>query len=88
MVGPRLLEFGTLDAVLACTGAGLGVTLLPRSLVEGALREGRVGVHPLPPGDARVETAFVRRHDAYTSSALAAFLDLVRPAWVQTLAAE
>lgn len=88
VVGPRLLEFGTLDAILACVGAGLGVTLLPRALVEGARHEGRIGVHPLPPEEARVETVFIRRHDAYTSSALAAFLDLVRPAWARTLAAE
>ncbi|MBV9748624.1 MAG: LysR family transcriptional regulator [Acetobacteraceae bacterium] len=87
VIGPRLLEFGTLDAILACVGAGLGITLLPRALAEDALREGRIGVHPLPPEEARVETVFVRRRDAYTSSALAAFLDLVRPAWARTLAA-
>ena len=88
MVGVRLLEFGTLDAIVACVGAGLGVTLLPRALAEGAWREGRIGVHPLPPEEARVETVFVRRRDAHLSSALAAFLELVRPAWVGTLAAE
>ncbi len=88
VVGPRLLEFGTLDAILACVGAGLGVTLLPRALAEGAWREGRVGVHSLPSEEAWVETVFVRRRDAYTSSALAAFLDLMRPASTQTLAAE
>lgn len=88
VVGPRLLEFGTLDAILACVGAGLGVTLLPLALAEGAWREGRVGVHSLPSEEAWVETVFVRRRDAYTSSALAAFLDLMRPASTQTLAAE
>ncbi len=88
VVGPRLLEFGTLDAILACVSAGLGVTLLPLALAEGAWREGRVGVHSLPSEEAWVETVFVRRRDVYTSSALAAFLDLVRPASTQTLAAE
>lgn len=88
VVGPRLLEFGTLDAILACVSAGLGVTLLPLALAEGAWREGRVGVHSLPSEEAWVETVFVRRRDAYTSSALAAFLDLMRPASTQTLAAE
>jgi DNA-binding transcriptional LysR family regulator len=29
VVGPRLLEFGTLDAILACVSAGLGVTPAP-----------------------------------------------------------
>lgn len=87
-VGTRLLEFGTLDAILACVGAGLGITLLPRALVEDAVREGRIGVHPLPPEEAWVDTVFVQRRDAYASSALAAFLGLVRPAQARTLAAE
>lgn len=76
---PRVLEFGTLEAIFSCVAAGLGVTLLPRALVGPVWQEGRVALHALPPQDARVETVFVRRHDAYRSSALAAFLDLVRP---------
>ena len=32
---PRRLEFGTVEAIRKCVGAGLGITLLPRSLVEG-----------------------------------------------------
>lgn len=88
VVGPRLLEFGTLEAIIACVGAGLGITLLPRALIEGTAQEGRIRMHALSPEEAQVETVFVRRRDAYTSSALAAFLDLVRPAWTQALAAE
>jgi LysR family transcriptional regulator, cell division regulator len=84
----RILEFGTLEAILACTGAGLGVTLLPRGLVENARRAGQVGVHALPPEDAFVDTVFARRRDAYVSSALAAFLAAVRPAWATARAAE
>jgi DNA-binding transcriptional LysR family regulator len=74
VVGVRVLEFGTLEAILACVGAGLGVTLLPRSLVETARRAGQVAVHALPAADAMVETVFVRRRDGYLSSALAAFV--------------
>ena len=83
---PRRLEFGTLEAILACVGAGLGVTLLPKALV--AAGAGRVGLHALPAAEARVETVFVRRRDAYVSSALAAFLDLVRPGGAHAEAAE
>jgi LysR family transcriptional regulator, cell division regulator len=80
IVGVRILEFGTLEAILACVGAGLGMTLLPRALVEPARRAGQVAIHALPDADAMVETVFLRRRDAYASSALHAFLDLVRPA--------
>jgi DNA-binding transcriptional LysR family regulator len=87
-IGARILEFGTLEAILACTGAGLGITLLPRALVETARRAGQVGMHALPPEDALVETVFLRRRDAYVSSALAAFLTMARPAWATAQAAE
>jgi|tagenome__1003787_1003787.scaffolds.fasta_scaffold20669232_2 DNA-binding transcriptional LysR family regulator len=82
-VGIRVLEFGTLEAILACVGAGLGMTLLPRALVENARRTGQVGVHALPPEDAMVETVFVRRRDGYLSSALDAFLGLAQPGLAQ-----
>ncbi|HEY0182826.1 MAG TPA: LysR substrate-binding domain-containing protein [Rhodopila sp.] len=88
VVGIRILEFGTLEAILACVGAGIGMTLLPRALVETARRAGQIGVHVLPPADALVETVFVRRRDGYVSSALSAFLQTVRPAWATVQAAE
>ena len=57
--------------------AGLGVILLPRALIGSVWRQGGVALHALPPPDALVETVFVRRRDAYVSSALAAFLAAV-----------
>jgi DNA-binding transcriptional LysR family regulator len=85
--GVRVMEFGTLEAILACVGAGIGVTLLPRAMVETARRAGQVGVHALPPEDAFVDTVFVRRRDGYVSSALSAFIQAVGPAWTVEQAA-
>jgi DNA-binding transcriptional LysR family regulator len=73
------LEFGSLDAMLGCVAAGVGVTLLPRSVVAAALREGRVAVHDVTPEDASVDTLFVRRHDVYAGAAINAFLEIARP---------
>ncbi|HJS32360.1 MAG TPA: LysR substrate-binding domain-containing protein [Alphaproteobacteria bacterium] len=80
IVATRLLEFGTLDAIIACVAAGLGVTLLPRTVVAQATRDRRVTQHELAPAEAAVETLFIRRRDTYVSSALAAFLDAARRA--------
>lgn len=72
------LEFGSLDAIVACVSAGVGITLLPRAVVAGAEREGRIAVHELPSHHSRADTLFVRRSDAYESSAMAAFLAMAR----------
>lgn len=88
VVKVRRLEFGTLDAILGCVAAGLGLTLLPKSVVGAAWRDGRVAIHTLPPAEARVETLFIRRRDAFVSSALAAFLAHTRPALVHVDAAD
>jgi DNA-binding transcriptional LysR family regulator len=72
-----LLEFATLEAIIGCVSAGLGITLLPKALVGTVWPEGRVAVHPLPPADARVDTVLIRRRDAFVSSALTSFLSHV-----------
>jgi DNA-binding transcriptional LysR family regulator len=79
IVGVRTLEFGSLEAILACVAAGLGVTLLPVALIGPVCASGRVRPHALPHGQGIVETVFVRRRDAYKSSGLCAFLDVARP---------
>ncbi len=81
IAAPRVLEFGTLEAIVNCVGAGLGVTLLPRSLIGRVWQERIVAVHPLPAAEARVETAFIRRKDGFVSSALDAFLAMARDAF-------
>jgi DNA-binding transcriptional LysR family regulator len=78
VVGLRHLEFGTLEGILGCVAAGIGISMLPRGVVEPAAREGRIAIHELPPKDADVETVFVRRRDAFISSALDCFLHCTR----------
>ncbi len=79
IVGIRVMEFGTLESIIACVSAGLGVTLLPRALAGRVWEEGRVAVHRLPGREGRVETVFIRRRDGFVSSALDAFLRKARP---------
>jgi DNA-binding transcriptional LysR family regulator len=84
----RRLEFGTLEAVLGCVEAGLGATLLPRTVVDPAERAGRVRTHRLGMADSEAETVFIRQRDACSSSAFNAFLDLVMRGGTLAVAAE
>ena len=81
------LEFGSLDAIVACVSAGMGVTLLPRAVVANAVAQDLVAVHTIAPERAHVETVFVRRHDAYVSSAMQAFVDVARSGTAALMAA-
>ncbi len=88
IVGVRMLEFGTLEAIVSCVSAGIGMTLLPRAMFESVWERKRVRIHPVPNGDGWVETVFIRHREAPASSALRAFLDLARPPAAQIVAAE
>lgn len=72
------MELGSLDAILGCVRAGIGISLLPRALVEPLLLDGSLAMHVLPDGAGTVETLCVRCRDGFVSAALAAFLQRVR----------
>jgi DNA-binding transcriptional LysR family regulator len=72
------MEFASLDAIITCISSGVGITLLPRALVDKLWVDQSVTVHELPADQAQVETVFVRRHDRYPTSALNAFLKMSR----------
>src|SRR4030081_1282619 len=82
------LEFGSLEAILGCVAAGVGITLLPKGVVAAALQDGRGAGDELDAEFAEVQTVFIRRTDAYMSSALLAFLEIVRPDAELRVAAE
>jgi len=85
---PQPLEFGSLEAIIGCVAAGVGITLLPKAVILPAWREGKVVAHELPPEQARVDTVFIRRSQSHLTSALAAFLTIVRPSPPKLVAAE
>lgn len=67
----RVMEFGTLDALLGCLIAGMGVSLLPRMVVERPQHAGQIVAVPI--ADGRVETWMVQHKDAVDTGAMRAF---------------
>jgi DNA-binding transcriptional LysR family regulator len=85
IIDARTLEFGSLDAIVGCVAAGIGITLLPRGMVAAAARSSAVALHTLPPNEAMVDTLFIRRRDGYLGTALAEFMSMVRTAPIQSM---
>lgn len=85
IVDARVLEFGSLDAIVGCAAAGIAITLLPRGMVADAACSFEIALHTLPPNEAMVDTLFIRRRDGYVGSALAEFLNQVRTAPIQSM---
>ncbi|AIO43859.1 LysR family transcriptional regulator [Burkholderia cenocepacia] len=78
LMAKEILELGTLDGILSCVAAGMGVTLLPKTIVERYGQRMAIKYHRLPTEFAIVKTVFIRRNDTVVTPALAAFVDLAR----------
>ena len=67
-------ELGTLDGMIGCVAAGMGVTLLPRAVVEGNGQNGNIRIHALDASLSQVDTLFIQRRSAHSYSALRGFV--------------
>lgn len=68
------LEFGTLDGIIGCVAANVGITLLPRSVVKRNGLNSGVRAHTINSLHNRVETLFVRRRARHADTALRSFV--------------
>ena len=67
-------ELGTLDGMIGCVAAGMGVTVLPRAVVERSKQREDVSVHALDAPWSRVGTLFIQRRSGHQYSALGGFI--------------
>jgi len=67
-------ELGTLDGMIGCVAAGMGVALVPRAVAERSELIDRITLHTLKPAHAQVETLFIHRRASHQYSALAGFV--------------
>ena len=60
----RTIELGSYHAMLGCVAAGMGVALLPKSVLTTFPESKRLRVHRLPPGENRADTYLIWRKGA------------------------
>lgn len=73
----KIMEFGTLDGIIGCVKAGLGISLLPRSVVAKYVDEGLLIEHLIPKRFGKVKTIFIYRKDKYMSTSLEKFTEMI-----------
>ncbi|HET7887688.1 MAG TPA: LysR substrate-binding domain-containing protein [Bradyrhizobium sp.] len=73
-------ELGTLDGMIGCVAAGMGVSLLPRAVVERSEQRKEVSLLALDAPWAQVETLFIQRRAAHQTSALSGLLSCLNGA--------
>ena len=71
------MDFGTIDGIIGCVAAGLGISLLPRSVVERSARRKEIAIHRLPKPHRYIETQFVTHKANVRSLALSRLIDVI-----------
>ncbi|PEY39577.1 LysR family transcriptional regulator [Bacillus cereus] len=72
----RVLEFGTIEAILACVKSGMGTAIMIKSFIQDY--EHSFVLTPLPESFSRVPTTFIVRKDTFYSGALRKFTDRIQ----------
>lgn len=73
----KRMEFGTLDGIIGCVAAGLGVTLLPRAIAEKYIASQPLAIHVLATKQTHIPTWFIYRQDDFQPPALTYFIDSI-----------
>lgn len=78
IVPMKIMEFGTLEAIIGCVKAGLGVSIITKSLVSHHKTDGNLIIHKIPEKYSIVKTVFIRRKDIYINSAYSKFIGILK----------
>lgn len=73
---PNIMEFGTLEAIISGVSAGLGISLLPRVVIQTQEKLGALRVHEVPEAIRYRETMIIIRRNSFATSALRAFIQM------------
>lgn len=74
----RLLEFGTIEAIIACVKSGMGTAIMTKSIIQNY--EHNLSLNTLPNNFKKVPTTFITRKDIFHSAALQKFMEMINNA--------
>lgn len=74
----QLNEFGSFEAIIACVAAGMGVSLLPRAVLDAHIAAGILRTQPTPAALSKAQTQLVWHRERSRHVAREAFSALLR----------
>ncbi|MFB6646555.1 LysR family transcriptional regulator [Bacillus toyonensis] len=74
----RVLEFGTIEAILACVKSSMGIAIMMKSILNGHKHD--LSFNPLPNSFKKIPTTFITRKDIFHSAALQKFMEMIHNA--------
>lgn len=77
LIPNKIIEFDSLGAIISSVCSGLGMSLLPMSVVKEHVQAGTLRCHSIQNSYANVPTVFVYRKDRFMSNALIKFIDML-----------
>lgn len=75
----KRFEFGSLEAIIGGVSSGIGISLLPKSVIEDKLQLGVLAAYELPSHLRNCSTMLIRRKNMVQTAAMANFVDLINP---------
>lgn len=73
----QIMELGSIEGILGCIAAGMGISFLPRSVIEAKNSPTSFSLITLPEDFSKMTTWFVRRRKEKCSKAMTAFRDMI-----------
>jgi DNA-binding transcriptional LysR family regulator len=73
----QIMELGTLEGILGFVNVGMGITLLPRSIVSNLRWEHSVRIHEISQKSRKTSTLFIHRKDRVLTRALKNFIEFL-----------
>ena len=80
----RMIQLGSYHAIVTCAAAGIGVAIVPRSVLALYRNLPQIGIHPL--GETGRVTTVLAWHPSLGSAALRALADMLAPPLTDPLA--
>lgn len=76
-----IMEINSLEGIMNCVKEGIGITMLPKAVVDAYNSKKMMHIHPLPKHIASVTTLFVNRNDLPVSLPLKLFKECIHSSY-------